>query len=339
VSDLSAWQRNGAVGDETIPTSRITSSEWNFAVGKAADLYARLSKMPVRLKEVAERIAQGIRTSANEVYVLDLLSSNRDLITAHSKYLDRKVKVERELVSLFLQGREIKPNRVTPSGKVVIIPYRLENGGAELITEKELRANFPNAYAYLLESKKYLEERERGRMRGSDWYAYIYPKNIEVMKSPKILVPDIAARASFALDESGEYAFTSGYGITLKSTVQESPKYVLGLLNSTLLDHYLKSISTTMRGGFFRYFTQFVEQLPIRRIDFSCSDDKSRHDKMVSLVERMLDLHKQATAAKNPNDKTRLQREIEATDRHIDQLVYELYGLTEEEIKIVVEAS
>jgi len=42
--------------------------------------------------------------------------------------------------------------------------------------------------------------------------------------------------------------------------------------------------------------------------------------------------------AKNPNDKTRLEREIEATDRQIDQLVYELYGLTEEEIKIVEEA-
>ena len=40
----------------------------------------------------------------------------------------------------------------------------------------------------------------------------------------------------------------------------------------------------------------------------------------------------------NPERKTRLQREIEATDRQIDQLVYELYGLTEEEIKIVEEA-
>jgi hypothetical protein len=49
----------------------------------------------------------------------------------------------------------------------------------------------------------------------------------------------------------------------------------------------------------------------------------------------MLDLHRKLTAAKNPNDKTGLQREIESTDRQVDQLVYELYGLTEEEIKIV----
>jgi len=52
----------------------------------------------------------------------------------------------------------------------------------------------------------------------------------------------------------------------LKNNVQESIKYILGLLNSKVLDFYLKNISTTMRGGFFRYFTEFIEQLPIRLI-------------------------------------------------------------------------
>ena len=63
--------------------------------------------------------------------------------------------------------------------------------------------------------------------------------------------------------------------------------------------------------------------------------DKGRHDTTVMLVDRMLALHKQLPAATNPNDKTKLQREIDATDRQINQLVYELYGLTEAEIKIV----
>ena len=56
---------------------------------------------------------------------------------------------------------------------------------------------------------------------------------------------------------------------------------------------------------------------------------------MVALVERRLELHKQLAAAKTPTAKTMLQRQIEATDQQIDQLVYELYGLTEEEIGIV----
>jgi len=61
----------------------------------------------------------------------------------------------------------------------------------------------------------------------------------------------------------------------------------------------------------------------------------ARHDKMVALVERMLALHRKLAAATVPPDKELYQRQIEATDRQIDALVYELYGLTEEEIEIV----
>jgi len=56
---------------------------------------------------------------------------------------------------------------------------------------------------------------------------------------------------------------------------------------------------------------------------------------MVSHVERMLELHKQSAAVRSPQDKDRVKREIESTDGAIDRLVYELYGLTEYEVKIV----
>jgi type I restriction-modification system DNA methylase subunit len=337
VDALAAWRNTGEATEGKIPSSKISDSGWNFSVGEGATLFEKLSRFPAKLGNVAERMAQGVRTSANEVYVLDLLSESINLVTAQSKQLDRQVKLERKALSLFLQGREIKPYRILPSGKVVIIPYQLENGHTELITEKQMRERFPRTFAYLLDNKTYLENREHGRMRGRDWYAYIYPKNIDVMCNSKILVPDIADHASFALDETGEYAFTSGYGITLKSSVAESPKYILGLLNSKVLDFYLKSVSTTMRGGFFRYFTQFIEQLPIRVINFSDPEDQGRHDRMVKLVEQMLSLHKQLGAAKTPDESTRFQRQIDATDQQIDQLVYELYGLTEKEIQIVEE--
>ena len=60
-----------------------------------------------------------------------------------------------------------------------------------------------------------------------------------------------------------------------------------------------------------------------------------RHHKTVALVERMLALNKKLAAASIPADKELYQREIEATDEQIDALVYELYGLTEEEIGVV----
>ena len=60
-----------------------------------------------------------------------------------------------------------------------------------------------------------------------------------------------------------------------------------------------------------------------------------RHDRLVALVERMLELHKRLASARASADREMYQRQIEATDREIDQLVYELYGLTEGEIEIV----
>src|SRR5690606_24021056 len=122
-----------------------------------------------------------------------------------------------------------------------------------------------------------LEERENGRMQGDDWYGYVYPKNIEIMQNSKILVPDIADRAAFAIDDTGEFAFTSGYGITLRDSTQESAYYLLGVLNSSLLDLFLKAISTPLRGGFFRYFTQFIRELPIRRLDLNQQHDRAYH--------------------------------------------------------------
>ena len=339
VVDLSAWQSTRQAIEDNIPAKNITSAEWNFSVGAGSALFEKLGKMPVKLDDVAERMGQGIRTSANEIYVLDFISLSQNLMQASSEYLAKKVEIEAAATLKFLQGREIKPYCVQPSGKVVIFPYQVEEKNCALLSENDLRRRFPKTYRYLRECESFLKAREGGRWNGPQWYAYGRQQNIDLMSKPKILVPDIADQASFALDEDGDYAFTSGYGVTLKGNIAESPKYILGLLNSNVLNFYLKQVSTTMRGGFFRYFTQFIEQLPIRRINFSDPSDKAEHDKMVSLVERMLDLRKRLTVANTPSDKTRLQRQIDATDQEIDQLVYALYGLTEEEITIVEAAS
>ena len=75
--------------------------------------------------------------------------------------------------------------------------------------------------------------------------------------------------------------------------------------------------------------------MPFCTIDFSDKGDKARHDRMVSMVKNMLTWNKQLAAAKTPQEETVLERQIAATDRRIDQLVYELYGLTEEEINLI----
>ena len=80
---------------------------------------------------------------------------------------------------------------------------------------------------------------------------------------------------------------------------------------------------------------QYIENIPIRTIDFTSPADVARHDRMVALVMRMLDLHKKLAVEQAPHVKTVLQRQIEATDKQIDALVYELYGLNDDEIAVV----
>ena len=80
---------------------------------------------------------------------------------------------------------------------------------------------------------------------------------------------------------------------------------------------------------------KYLGKIPIRTIDFSDPTDKAHYEKMVALVERMLALHKQKADVKTEHEKNLVERQIEATDKQIDALVYELYGLTEEEIRIV----
>ncbi len=223
---------------------------------------------------------------------------------------------------------------------ILIFPYTITNEQVIPIKENDFRIRFPNAYNYLRENKDSLLDRANSKKKS--WFLYTYPKNLAQFGSPKLMIGVLALKASFTPDLQGIYYFVGGgnaggYGIRLRPQIKIQHDYLLGLLNSSLLDYFLKKISTRFRGGYYSYARRFIEQLPIHTINFDNPDDKRQHDKMVKFVERMLELHKQLAAAKIPDEKTRIQREITATDNQIDKLVYELYGLTEEEIKIVEE--
>jgi len=81
----------------------------------------------------------------------------------------------------------------------------------------------------------------------------------------------------------------------------------------------------------------FLKRLPIHLIDFDNPAEKKMHDNLVALVDRMLELNKRLAPIRNTpcNERDELLREINRTDSEIDNLVYKLYGLTEEERRIV----
>ena len=98
---------------------------------------------------------------------------------------------------------------------------------------------------------------------------------------------------------------------------------------------YLAQISQSTKDDFPQVTIRDVVSLPTPNLDFCNPADVAKHDKIVSLVDRMLDMHKQLPKIRTPHEKEALQRRIDATDAQIDKLVYELYGLTEKEIGIV----
>ncbi|MCX7920383.1 MAG: Eco57I restriction-modification methylase domain-containing protein, partial [bacterium] len=111
-------------------------------------------------------------------------------------------------------------------------------------------------------------------------------------------------------------------------------KYLLGFLNSKLATYLFDQI----RGrDNIDINPDYLKQLPIRLINFSNPAEKKLHDNLVGLVEIMLDLNQKLPNAKGA-EKERLQSQIAQTDREIDNLVYTLYGLTEEE-KAIIESS
>lgn len=217
---------------------------------------------------------------------------------------------------------------------LLVFPYDSTTGSP--IPETSLKEHAPLAYSILAKEKSKLQTRKQFQ----NWHLFSAPRSIRKIANADFLVPLLAEKGRFALLPSewkGKICLmaSGGFGISLDPDLRLSRSYILGLLNSTLLFWELRNVSNVFRGGWITCTKQFVGQLPIRSIDFNSPTDVALHDRMVGLVDRMLDLVPKRRGEKNPQVAAQLDAQIAATDRQIDRLVYELYGLTEEEVRLV----
>jgi hypothetical protein len=114
-----------------------------------------------------------------------------------------------------------------------------------------------------------------------------------------------------------------------------SVSYLLGLVNSKLMNWYYRTVNPEVGEALAEVKKTNVAQLPIRPIDFSDPAEEAQHDRVVTLVDAMLGLHRQLAATRSAAQEVLIQRQIDATDAEIDRLVYTLYDLTSEEIVLV----
>ena len=164
-----------------------------------------------------------------------------------------------------------------------------------------------------------------------NWWLYPYPKNLSLFDKPKVLSQVLSTRGNFAPDLEGRFYFlgggtAGGYAVTVEDDDHTQYKYLLGILNSRLTTYFVSQVASGFRAGFFAFGKGSLTKLPIRTIDFSDPEDAARHEKMVGLVGRMLALHEKLAEAKIERERTVIGHQISATDKQIDNLVYELYG-------------
>ncbi|HUU29021.1 MAG TPA: TaqI-like C-terminal specificity domain-containing protein [archaeon] len=305
-----------------VQTNALDDSGWSLADERTQALLNKLRSTGVPLgKYVKGEIYRGILTGLNAAFVIDKATRDK-LIAEDSK--------SAELIKPFLVGKDIKRYQPPTTGRhLILIPrgWTNQKTGSGENAWKWIKENYPSIASYL---EPFADKARKRYDKGEYWWELRTCDYYHIFKKIKIMLPDISKRGNFFLDESGRY-----YCANTTYLVANADYYLLGILNSLLITFFCKNILTTYRGEYLRFFCQYLIKIPIRTIDFTNPADKARHDLMVTMVERMLDLNRQLAEAREPQARTVLKRQIETTDRLIDRLVYELYGLTEEEIGIV----
>jgi hypothetical protein len=318
----------------TVPPERFSPDAWALKSDAEAAVFAKIVRAGKPLGEFVERkFFRGILTGLNEAF---------EVTTSQGTALAQSSSACGALIKSFLGGQDVRRYRVEDAGRhLIVIPagwtrqqiVKASNDPADF-SERGAWNWFSREYPGIAEHLTPFADRLRERQDQGDYWWELRPcAYYAYFDAPKIIFPDICKGPRFYLDTAGRYLANTAY------CLGTGDLYLLGMLNSRLFWFAIGNISIPfgIRAGEYRYrlIYQYMEQVPIRVIDFANPADTARHDRMVQLVESMLALHQQLAAAKTDPDRVRLARQIAATDHEIDRLVYDLYGLTEEEIRIV----
>jgi hypothetical protein len=259
---------------------------------------------------------QGIVTGSDRVFVVDPSE------TGHLS------KAERSFLRPFVFGQDI--DRYLPVAAKHLLLY---------IRRTDSLHGMPAIEARLRQDREKLGRRRETQRGVLPWWALHWARDPRVFEPPKILVQGIRnltlpRRVVATLDTDATFAGVNLTIIRAKSGDAQDLKAVLGVLNSKLVNCVFR-----LRFVDHRIKNQYLDALPIPRIVLDGSRGPKGTAGLVAHVDRILALHTKLAAARTDHEKTVVQRQIDATDREIDRLVYELYGLTDEEIKIVEHAN
>jgi len=155
------------------------------------------------------------------------------------------------------------------------------------------------------------------------------PRNPKIFEAPlKIIVRQTGDSIVATMVEDG-FIMRDNLHIVLSENENYDLHFILGIINSKLTDFIYSYINPEKGEALAQVKKKHVEQLIIPKVD------AEKQKQIIDLVDQLLVLNKKIRITKSPQPQVILQRQIETIDRQIDQLVYQLYGLTDEEIRIV----
>ncbi len=286
-----------------INNNTLNEEVWYFNTPQVTELFKKIFKGSDHLIDISEGIFQGIASGKDPVFIID-------------KKIVNSYRIEPEIIYPFLKGKDISRYSITWKDKYVIYPY---DDDGNVIDEKNLKVNFPNAYQYLIENREKLKGRAYFDKSNKKWYELWNQRKLKRFKQTKIITLDNAKENSFALDNNNFIGTTTVYSIILKSKSVNDYIYTLALLNSKLLNFYHKKNTIPQRGGFFRYQALFIKNLPIKRGNIELKT------KIIDLATKLIDVKK---TNKSDNNEKKINNEL-------DNVIFELYELTSDEISII----
>ena len=282
----------------------FSDEPWSFVFSKSKELLKKLQKYPP-LSNIA--YAKGGIITGNDNYFL-FNSNEFPVETGVSLNLIRTDNIQRYYLGV-------------PSLKV-FYPCKYDvNGNTEIISLDELKQSYPQAYDYIRENEFALKARKDSRATMGDkqyWYQPVRFGTLRLFNGNKILGPGIVCHNKFTLDDQG-YAFSFGnmYAIVTDDN-NINLKVLLGILNSKLIEFYLHKVAPVKQGGYFSYGATVLEKIPL------CYPEDTLKSRLLELVEETI-----STLRHDPSSDT------SSIESEIDLLVYHLYALTYDEVKIV----
>ncbi|GAA7705893.1 class I SAM-dependent DNA methyltransferase [Helicobacter pylori] len=307
----------------------LSTESFIFADATLLDLRDKMESIGIPLKDWDIQINYGIKTGANEAFIIPT-EKREEILNACKTQEERKC--TEALIKPILRGKDIKRYSYEWAGEwVIFIPWHFPNTNNPKNmeeNEQDFSIHYPIIYSHLLSHKDKLLKRNKDETgKRYEWYclqrwAANYYQDFE---KEKIVYGEIVQEPRFYLD-NGEcelgyfYAEATSFILT-----GEHLRYLLGMLHSKLITFAFKTFYAG--GGLgesgYRYKKAFIERLPIPKIT---PQNQKLARKITDCAEAILE-------AKEKDPKANTQK----LEKEIDALVYQLYNLTDEEIKIIEE--